>query len=110
MHHGACLRVALEATGIAASEAEALEASLVAGSTPATLADADAAIVAFVRKLTCSPSSMTEGDIAELRAQGFSDRVIYDVTSIAGFFAYVNRIAQGLGVPLEENWREMLEP
>lgn len=110
MHHGACLRVALEAAGIQASEAEALEASLIGGSTPASLSGSDAAIVAFARKLTRAPSAVTQRDIAELRERGLSDREIYDVTSIAGFFAYVNRIAQGLGVPLEENWRDMLEP
>lgn len=110
MHHGACLRVALEAAGSAASDAEALEASLIAGSTPTSFAGSDAAIVAFVRKLTRTPAAVTETDIADLRAHGISDREIYDVTSIAGFFAYVNRIAQGMGVPLEENWRDMLEP
>lgn len=93
-----------------ASDAEALEAALVARTTPPSLSSADAAIVTFVRRLTCTPSSMTESDVADLRSQGLSDREIYDVASIAGFFAYVNRIAQGLGVPLEENWRDMLEP
>ncbi len=35
------------------------------------------------------------------RAVGFDDRAIHDVCAIVGYFAFVNRIADGLGVELE---------
>lgn len=91
-------------------EAERVEQVALGGTVPAGLAEADIAIIAFARKLTRTPSLMAEADVIALRAQGLSDREIYDVAAIAGFFAYVNRIVSGLGVPLEEDWRRYLPP
>ncbi len=42
-----------------------------------------------------------ETDIARLRSAGWSDRAILDLTLVVGYFAFVNRIADGLGVELE---------
>jgi alkylhydroperoxidase family enzyme len=42
-----------------------------------------------------------ETDIARLRKAGWSDRAILDLTLVVGYFAFVNRIADGLGVQLE---------
>lgn len=81
----------------------------VAGGVPATpLSTADRAIILYARKLTRTPSSMTEADVVALRDAGLTDRAIYDVAAIAGFFSFVNRITTGLGVPLEANWRDLL--
>ena len=109
-HHGACLRSELEATGLSETDASRVHAAMMAGEPTPLLATADTALVEFVRQLTRSPATMSESDVAELRAQGLTDQAIYDATSIAGFFAYVNRLALGLGVPLESNWRTMLRP
>jgi alkylhydroperoxidase family enzyme len=37
-----------------------------------------------------------------LRAAGFSDEAISDAAQVIGYFNYINRIAEGLGVDLEE--------
>ena len=68
----------------------------------ADLAAADRAMLDYVRKLTETPGDMNEDDVAALRSSGFDDRAIHDICSIAGYFAFVNRIADGLGVELEE--------
>ena len=39
-------------------------------------------------------------------AAGFSDRAILDINQITGYYAYVNRLADGLGVELEPFWQE----
>ena len=52
-------------------------------------------------KLTREPWACTEADVDRLRAVGWSDRAILDLTLIVGYFAFVNRIADGLGVELE---------
>jgi alkylhydroperoxidase family enzyme len=44
---------------------------------------------------------MGPGDVAALRSAGLDDRGIHDVCAIVGYFAFVNRIADGLGVELE---------
>jgi len=44
---------------------------------------------------------MNEGDLAPLREAGLTDREILDLALIVGYFAFVNRLADGLGVELE---------
>ena len=36
-----------------------------------------------------------------LRAAGFCDAAIHDAAQVAAYFAYINRVAAGLGVELE---------
>jgi uncharacterized protein YciW len=71
------------------------------------LADTDRAIVAYVRTLTRTPAMIAARDVARLQECGLTAREIYDVASIAALFGYLNRIALGLGVPLEQNWKEL---
>lgn len=62
------------------------------------------AILEYAEKLTLAPATMTQVDIDALTAAGLSEREILDVNQITGYFAYVNRLADGLGVPLEDYW------
>ena len=52
-------------------------------------------------KLTTTPGGMNAADVEALRNAGFSDRDILDIAEVVGYYAYVNRIADGLGVELE---------
>jgi alkylhydroperoxidase family enzyme len=56
----------------------------------------------YAVKLTREPWTMVETDVQALRDLGFSDSAILDVNQVAGYYAYVNRLADGLGVSLEE--------
>ncbi len=58
----------------------------------------------YAEKLTLRPWDMTKHDVDELRTAGFSDTAILDINQIAGYFAFVNRLADGLGVELEPYW------
>lgn len=62
---------------------------------------ADQVMLEYADKLTRTPSAMTAADVARLRTVGFDDRAIHDVCAIVAYFAFVNRIADGLGVELE---------
>ncbi len=62
---------------------------------------AEAALLAYADKLTLDPASVTPGDVEALREAGFGDRAIHDACAIVSYFAFVNRIADGLGVELE---------
>lgn len=44
---------------------------------------------------------MTAGHLDELRAHGLDDRALSDLTQVAAYFAYINRVADGLGVDPE---------
>lgn len=58
----------------------------------------------YAIKLTLEPWNMVEDDVIVLREQGFSDSAILDINQVTGYYAYVNRLADGLGVGLEAYW------
>ncbi len=72
----------------------------------AALARADRAMLDYTAKLTRKPEDMVEEDLVALRACGFGDRAILDIAQVVAYYAYVNRIADGLGVSLEGYWTE----
>jgi uncharacterized peroxidase-related enzyme len=51
------------------------------------------AMLDFAVKLTAEPWSVEEQDRAELRRAGFTDRDIWDIAAVAGFFNMSNRVA-----------------
>ena len=55
----------------------------------------------FGEKLTRTPGEMSEIDVARLRDVGFSDVDILHIVEVVSYYAYANRIADGLGIPLE---------
>jgi uncharacterized peroxidase-related enzyme len=62
------------------------------------VADLDArqrAMLDFAAKLTKSSADVEEADRQALRDAGFSDRDIWDIASVAGFFNMTNRVASG---------------
>jgi uncharacterized peroxidase-related enzyme len=66
---------------------------------------ADRALLDYALKLTRTPWSMSRDDVEGLRRHGFDDRAIHDLCTVAAYFAFVNRIADGVGVELEERFR-----
>ncbi len=56
----------------------------------------------YAVKLTLEPWSMNRGDVERLRESEFSDADILDINQVTGYFAFVNRLADGLGVELED--------
>ena len=44
---------------------------------------------------------MKKDDVEGLRSKGFSDAAIHDAAQVTGYFNYINRIADGLGVDEE---------
>jgi len=57
----------------------------------------------YATKLTRTPSRMTSRDVDQLRVVGFSDRDVLNIAEVTAYYAYANRIADGLGVP-SETW------
>jgi len=68
----------------------------------AGLSDKRLAMLRYALKLTNDPGSMVESDIEAMRRLGFSDTDILHVAEVTGYYAYTNRIAAGLGIPLED--------
>lgn len=70
------------------------------------LPEREAELVRYALVLTATPSAVCSIDIERLRAAGLDDRGIVDANQVTSYFNYVNRIADGLGVELEESWPE----
>ncbi len=65
------------------------------------VADLDArqrAMLEFTEKVATSSATIEEHDRQALRVAGFSDRDIWDIASVAGFFAMSNRLASATGM------------
>jgi len=55
-------------------------------------------MVDYVVKLTKDATKVWKDDIERLRSVGFDDRGILQITLIASWFNYINRVADSLGV------------
>jgi uncharacterized peroxidase-related enzyme len=64
------------------------------------------AMLEYAVKLTISPADVTVADLNMLRDVGFSERDLLDICEVTAYYAYVNRIADGLGVKLEDWFRD----
>ena len=102
-HHGAGLRVVLSAAGMELPEQDRIVAGLCA---PVLESDAltarERALLAYADVLTQTPWAVDAQLVAALRASGCDARAIHDACAIVSYFAFVNRIADGLGVELEQ--------
>jgi uncharacterized peroxidase-related enzyme len=68
----------------------------------APVGSADRAMLTYAEKLTFRPWDMVEEDVQSLREAGFNDSAILDINQITGYYAFVNRLADGLGVEPED--------
>ncbi|MFL6277025.1 MAG: carboxymuconolactone decarboxylase family protein [Blastocatellia bacterium] len=64
----------------------------------APLADQDRRMLDYVIQLTKDATRISPDDHAGLREVGFDDRAILQITLIASWFNYINRVADALGV------------
>jgi uncharacterized peroxidase-related enzyme len=63
-----------------------------------------AAVCRYALALTVRPWAVTRADVEALRAAGLSDRDVVDANQVTAYYNYVNRVADGLGVELEDDW------
>jgi uncharacterized peroxidase-related enzyme len=64
----------------------------------APISEQDKAICEYVVKLTKDATLCSREDHEKLRAVGFNDQGILQITLIASWFNYINRVADALGV------------
>jgi len=71
----------------------------------ARLSDREMAVLAYAEKLTRSPSAMAKSDLHPLRQVGLTDEDIVDAAHCVGYFNFINRVLDGLGVDPEATMR-----
>ncbi len=70
------------------------------------LSQRNKAIISYTEKLTKTPAKMLEEDLLPLKSVGFNDKDILDLAFVVSYFNFINRIADGLGVELEESYKQ----
>jgi uncharacterized peroxidase-related enzyme len=88
--HGAALRVRSKDAPLADTVAANYRAAAI---TPRQRAMLDYAV-----KLTHASATISAADLDELRTHGLSEADIFDLTQVAAFFNYSNRVASALGM------------
>jgi uncharacterized peroxidase-related enzyme len=64
----------------------------------APISDQDRMMLEYVEQITLDATRISPADHDRLRAVGFDDRGILQITLIASWFNYINRVADALGV------------
>jgi uncharacterized peroxidase-related enzyme len=64
----------------------------------AQISEQDRVMLDFVTQVTRDATRITKADHEKLRGAGFDDRGILQITLIAAWFNYINRVADALGV------------
>lgn len=59
----------------------------------ADITERQKAMLDFAMKVSLSAHTVTDADLAAVKAQGFSEADVWDITAIAAFFALSNRMA-----------------
>jgi uncharacterized peroxidase-related enzyme len=77
---------------------EALVSALEDDYTRAPISEQDRAMLDYVVQLTRDATGIGPADHERLRGVGFDDRGILQITLIASWFNYINRVADALGV------------
>lgn len=67
----------------------------------APISETDRVMLDYVSQLTRDATRISKQDHERLRAHGFDDRAILQITLIASWFNYINRVADALGVGRE---------
>ncbi|MBL03063.1 MAG: peroxidase-related enzyme [Acidimicrobiales bacterium] len=82
---------------------DALAAAIEGDWETAPINDKRKAMLRYAVKLTQTPADMSANDVVVLREAGFTDRDVLDIVEVTAYYAYANRIADGLGIP-DEDW------
>ncbi len=69
--------------------------------TTAPISEQERVMLDYVVKLTRDATKIWKDDHDRLRAAGFDDKAILQITLIASWFNYINRVADALGVGRE---------
>src|SRR5437763_154766 len=71
----------------------------------AGLTPREGALLDFAVKLTKSPCEVRRDDLDALRGHGFTDEQLVDAVHCVGYFNFINRVLDGLGVDPEPSMR-----
>jgi len=71
------------------------------GEAPKSLSPAEAQMMVFARKVARDASSVSAGDVDELRQLGFSDAEVFDIVATAAARSFWTKVIESLGVEVD---------
>jgi uncharacterized peroxidase-related enzyme len=77
------------------------------GEAPQSLSAAEAAMVAFGRKVARDASAITSDDVERLKQHGFTDAEIFDIVATAAARAFFTKVIESLGVEADAPFHAM---
>lgn len=80
-----------------------LKDQLVSDWRTADLSEFDRLMLEYVEKITNAAHTIDRAYIDTLKSHGFDDHTLHDIVQVASYFNYINRLADALGVELEED-------
>jgi uncharacterized peroxidase-related enzyme len=66
--------------------------------TTAAITEPERVMLDYVVKLTRDATKVSQDDHKRLRGAGFDDKAVLQITLIAAWFNYINRVADSLGI------------
>ena len=87
---------------MSAGDADAFVHAVVTDWREAPLTPWDRALCELAEKLTHRQHEMSSADLDALRAAGLDDTAIHDAVQVIGYFNYITRVADALGVEPED--------
>ena len=87
---------------------DSLRNQLVKDFKSADISELDKAILNYAAKLTKEPASISGNDVSDFRAKHpeLTDHMLHDIVQVVSYFNYVNRLADGLGIELEQRFKK----
>lgn len=104
-HHGAALQKLIRNE----EKAEKIFSEVITDYNIADISEKEKAMLCYAEKLTKKPNSVEKEDISNLKEMGLSNKDILDLNQVVAYFNYVNRVAEGLGIELEEGKEEIYQ-
>lgn len=80
---------------------DTLKEQLVTDYKTADISEQDKLILEYAEKITRDAASIMQDYIDELKRHDMPDRMLHDIVQVASYFNYINRLADGLGLELE---------
>lgn len=100
--HAHDLRAEVEGKFASGEEADRFVDQVVRDWRSAPLEPLDRELCEFAAKLTARQGEVGPEDVERLRRHGLDDRAIHDAVQVIGYFNYITRVADGLGVEPED--------
>lgn len=98
-HHGAALQKLINDN----EESEKLLGIILKDYSEAGISDKEKEMLNYAEKLKNEPLFIVKGDIEKLKNKGFEVKDILELNQVVAYFNYVDRLADGLVIELEES-------